>query len=631
MKSVNFMNHKVLLFLFFFFGISHQFIFGQWSMLADSVLHFEGYWLKSAKIAPDRSIWVTTVPQPPKAKGDSIGLPKVHTSADFGKTWQHIDLERPGAPDISPLDRSTAFLAKGSDGLYKTLDGGRSWARVPSYPYESVFVHFFNVNEGWVLSAPHGKLGEELLKVPLIQSVTIDGGSTWTHLGGEEWNEPAGTSLPERDSAETLGWINFSNSKYDVRGDLIIFGTNQGRYWLSTDKGYHWKRYDTPLSKLDITAEFVSIKDKNTIVVVGIVPPKRLNEEGLGTGGCIVVATKDGGFSWTRTNPTIHPSSLEYIPGTEATFLLSGYITLSNGSHGSSITYDAGETWEFIDTKRIGPVYFLDENTGITLWSNTYFWGGSGPVYVWTNPQEIDSSKTTARYDWILLITLMVAVVIYTTYKSRDKSDINYNNQISSLRQSAEKANLSPKFVFNSLQAIQNLIKTGNKSMANYYLLEFAQFTRGVLQASIETIVPLEEDLSILRNYLSLEKLRLGERIKYHIEVEKSIDVYDTMVPSMVVQSVVENCINSTQRNAMQSLEIQISYLSQEDNLVINIDDNLQLTNETGQPGVETSGIRFIINQLKDIHKKSEMRVIPLLSDEGKIYGTRTHIVVTLV
>jgi len=102
---------------------------------------------------------------------------------------------------------------------------------------------------------------------------------------------------------------------------------------------------------------------------------------------------------------------------------------------------------------------------------------------------------------------------------------------------------MNPHFLFNTLTSIQYLVVSGQTSNATRYLNIFSTFLRDLLQYADLNIVPLAEELRILKNYIALESLTMDESFNYSIEADETIDKEDVLIPFMILQPFVENAI----------------------------------------------------------------------------------------
>ncbi len=101
---------------------------------------------------------------------------------------------------------------------------------------------------------------------------------------------------------------------------------------------------------------------------------------------------------------------------------------------------------------------------------------------------------------------------------------------------------MNPHFIFNALDGITGFIFKNDTKSAVKYLSSFAKLMRLTLESSRESFIPLETEIQILKNYLSLEQLRFSNQFDYDIQVDAAIDRYGTL-PPMMLQPHVENAI----------------------------------------------------------------------------------------
>src|SRR4051812_30445822 len=106
-------------------------------------------------------------------------------------------------------------------------------------------------------------------------------------------------------------------------------------------------------------------------------------------------------------------------------------------------------------------------------------------------------------------------------------------------RLQALQARIRPHFLFNSLNAVLSLIRAEPKR-AEVALEDMADLFR-VLMRDNRDLAPLEDEVNLCRQYLALEKLRLGDRLQ--LEWELTGMPGDALVPPLVLQPLLENAI----------------------------------------------------------------------------------------
>lgn len=100
---------------------------------------------------------------------------------------------------------------------------------------------------------------------------------------------------------------------------------------------------------------------------------------------------------------------------------------------------------------------------------------------------------------------------------------------------------LNPHFLFNTLNAISTLILDGQGKVANQAIGRLSDFLRYTLDQDPMKRVTLRQELDALNLYLGIEQLRFGERLRLEFEIDE--EAYPGMVPSLILQPLVENAI----------------------------------------------------------------------------------------
>ena len=103
----------------------------------------------------------------------------------------------------------------------------------------------------------------------------------------------------------------------------------------------------------------------------------------------------------------------------------------------------------------------------------------------------------------------------------------------------ALQAQINPHFLFNSLNALYGTIPR-NAEGARRTVLNLADMFRYFLQSDRPQI-PLSEEVRIIRAYLEIEQLRLGERLHSSIDIDS--DAGSVQIPALSIQPLVENAV----------------------------------------------------------------------------------------
>ena len=110
------------------------------------------------------------------------------------------------------------------------------------------------------------------------------------------------------------------------------------------------------------------------------------------------------------------------------------------------------------------------------------------------------------------------------------------------MQQRLLRSQMNPHFTFNTLYAIQNLIKK-DPEKSNKYLLKFSRLLRLILDNSISNYVQIDKEIESLRKYMDLQLLRFPDKFEYNFILNRMQEDDLFFIPPMLLQPFVENSI----------------------------------------------------------------------------------------
>jgi sensor histidine kinase YesM len=156
------------------------------------------------------------------------------------------------------------------------------------------------------------------------------------------------------------------------------------------------------------------------------------------------------------------------------------------------------------------------------------------------------------------------------------------------------KDQLNPHFLFNSLNALSNLVyEDADKSAA--FIQKLSKIYRYVLEVQQEELVSLSKELDFARNYLELQKIRFEENLSFSIKVENEKGFF---LPPLSLQLLLENAIKHNVASQDNPLFIQILQKGNE----LWIGNSFQPKSSPNEPsvGVGLNNIRLRYQLLSD-------------------------------
>jgi two-component system, LytTR family, sensor histidine kinase AlgZ len=161
---------------------------------------------------------------------------------------------------------------------------------------------------------------------------------------------------------------------------------------------------------------------------------------------------------------------------------------------------------------------------------------------------------------------------------------------IAEARIQALQARIRPHFLFNSINAVLSLIRSDPRR-AERALEDLADLFR-VLMADERTLAPLAKEIDIARQYLAIEELRLGDRLRVSWRVEGM--PADALVPAMILQPLVENAVYHGIEPLEGGGEVEIEVAATKEEVVI------RLSNPFRPGGDHHSGNRMALANIRE-------------------------------
>ncbi len=192
-------------------------------------------------------------------------------------------------------------------------------------------------------------------------------------------------------------------------------------------------------------------------------------------------------------------------------------------------------------------------------------------------------------------------------------------------RMEALQNQINPHFLFNTLNSVSSLVRF-DPDTARQLIIKLANILRRLLHSS-DAFVPLREELEFIDDYLDIEVVRFGPD---KLQVIKDLDPpsLDVMVPSMLLQPLVENSIKHGLSSKIEGGSVYLRSRLNDSKLLIEIEDNgvgmgaanfLERPSGLGGTGI---GMANVAERLKVLYGETAKMTID--SHEGK--GTLVRI-----
>jgi two-component sensor histidine kinase len=155
---------------------------------------------------------------------------------------------------------------------------------------------------------------------------------------------------------------------------------------------------------------------------------------------------------------------------------------------------------------------------------------------------------------------------------------------------------MEPHFMFNTLSNVLGLIDS-DQDKARRMLESFTAFLRSSIATARERTVTLAQEMSVVRNYLEVFSVRMGERLRYRIEIPHDLKSFH--VPPLLVQPLVENAVKHGLEPKIGGGAISIKALRDGDKVKIAVTDSgIGVNEKSPGSGVGLENIRKRLNLL---------------------------------
>ncbi|MBW3695218.1 sensor histidine kinase [Vibrio sp. T187] len=212
----------------------------------------------------------------------------------------------------------------------------------------------------------------------------------------------------------------------------------------------------------------------------------------------------------------------------------------------------------------------------------------------------------------VLLGVIFCAICYYYFYTKEQKLIADNELEVAKRRQADQEkvvvlsqlkqlqSQIEPHFLFNTLANISVLIET-DSDKAKLMLEKLTDLLRATLNNSRNEQSTIGQELDLIDAYLNIQKIRLGERLKFSIEIDGADR--SMVLPPFLIQPLVENALTHGIEPAAAGGEVKVCITENKDGLEIQVSDNgAGLNNATSSSGngMALANIRQRIDTLFD-------------------------------
>jgi hypothetical protein len=160
---------------------------------------------------------------------------------------------------------------------------------------------------------------------------------------------------------------------------------------------------------------------------------------------------------------------------------------------------------------------------------------------------------------------------ILQQYREKEFQVSLLESQLAESQLQALRVQLNPHFLFNTLNTLSALLRS-DPVKADGMLIRLSHFLRVSLEKNREECTSLGQELSLLEDYLDIERVRFGEHLRVVVEVPRGLQ--EARIPAFILQPLLENAIKHGLTGCRRGGEIHLRAHQADHQLVLEVQDN---------------------------------------------------------
>lgn len=182
--------------------------------------------------------------------------------------------------------------------------------------------------------------------------------------------------------------------------------------------------------------------------------------------------------------------------------------------------------------------------------------------------------------------------------RDRERQLAAVREEAFSAQMKALRYQINPHFLFNTLNSIAGLIEEGAATRAERMVLSLSTFMRTTLSLDPMHDVSLADEIALQEEYLEIERERFSDRLTFKTNIREN--AHDALVPSLILQPLIENAIKHGVGATSGPVEIVLSAYRTADRLNITVENDMPRDDAKGSrlPGMGV-GLRNVEERLR--------------------------------
>ncbi|RYG37238.1 MAG: hypothetical protein EON93_03910 [Burkholderiales bacterium] len=250
------------------------------------------------------------------------------------------------------------------------------------------------------------------------------------------------------------------------------------------------------------------------------------------------------------------------------------------------------------------------------------------PIFTWyLEPPQFgtvmaDSMKNNFMTGWAV-VGVSHSLLFYHRAREKERTVAELEAGLASAKLEAIRARLNPHFMFNALNSVSEMVHQDADAAENM-LVALSRLLRDSLSGKQEAERPLADEIALAKDYLMIEKFRLGERLRVEWVVDDA--ALRAQAPALILQPLIENAVIHSISRRKEPGWLRVTAKAVGQRLLIGV-DNSHTPGDASTPG-SGLGLESIVSRLAIIHGANASFKID--TSDPAVYSARLDLPLTV-
>ena len=255
---------------------------------------------------------------------------------------------------------------------------------------------------------------------------------------------------------------------------------------------------------------------------------------------------------------------------------------------------------EWLSPEKVSPLKMLCIVIVIVLFGGIIGWHIGVLILYLAFSEPTDFASKNYINNMVFVSVLAGIIVPYIYYhlrlrETKEEAEKERVNRVTIEKEALEAklrllhAQIEPHFLFNTLSNILSLIDTAPEKAKNM-LMDFNLYLRTSLATTRPEMTTLDEEADTIKAYLNIQKIRLGERLRYSIDIPETLQYQP--LPPMLLQPLVENAVKHGLEPKVDGGNINVTAIENNGHMRITVADTGKGFSSYNSSGVGISNVK---------------------------------------